>query len=185
VMRRGSNPIDPTAKLYCCGISHSGLFASMMGQFAAEYRGLYGQAPPIDGVHVHLYNGTSNRLNWCRLTGIVDGYRSWQQTQGWLANKPWVVSEWGVLGNTTENRFDIPGMVGNCTPGCTCDFMEKMWGVFEQRSYIKHHLWWLTYGDPAIPDGSQQWNVGSVFTDRYATQLSNPVGLFYKQLSTP
>jgi hypothetical protein len=184
VLRQGANPADPTAKLYCCGVSNSDVDEIFMGQFNAQYRSIYGHSPPVDGVHLHLYNGTTNRLNWCRLTWILDSFRSWQQTQGWLANKPIVVSEWGVLGNSTNDPYDIPGMVGNCTPGCTCDFMRKMWSVFEQRDYITHHLWWLTYADPSIPDGSQYWNVGSVFTDRYATELTDPVGLWYKALST-
>jgi hypothetical protein len=184
VLRRGSNPADPTAKLYCCGLSHSGKFQPFMAEFHAQYNSIYGHSPPIDGVHLHLYNGTTNRLDWCRLTGILDGFRDWQQTQGWLANKAIVLSEWGILGNSTDHPDDIPGMVGNCTPGCTCDTMRIMWSIFEQRPWITHHLWWLTYA-PDTGDGSLYWNVGSIFTDRYATQLSDPVGLLYKDLSTP
>jgi hypothetical protein len=184
VLRRGSNPADPTAQIYCCGLSHSGKFAPFMAEFDAQYRSIYGHSPPIDGVHLHLYNGTTNRLDWCRLLRILDGFRGWQQTQGWLANKPIVLSEWGVLGNSTDHPSDIPGMVGDCVPGCTCDLMRIMWGAFEERSWITHHLWWLTYSDPSTGDPSEYWNVGSIFTGRYATQLTDPVGLLYRELST-
>ncbi len=177
VLRRGSNPADSTAKLYCCGTVHSSIGTVYLQDFEDAYRSEYGGAPPIDGVHIHLYWGESGRLDWCRLRNHLDNFRSWQQGQAWMAGKPVVVSEWGVLSNSDDHPDDPQYMTGNCTPGCTCDIMGQMWNAFEERSYVRHHLWWTAYVN-------EYWNNGNVFTNQYGTQLTDPVGLRYRQLST-
>jgi hypothetical protein len=135
-------------------------------------------------VNLHLYNGPLNRLNWCRLEANLDDFRNWQQNQSWIAGKPAVVSEWGVLSNSTEHPTDAQAMVGNCSPGCHCDTMARMWDVFEYSDWVQHHLWWTTYTDPSTGDPSQVWDIGNIFTNRHGTQLTDPVGLKYRALST-
>jgi len=182
ILRRGSNPADPTAKLYCCGTIAP--YTDFLRQFANEYHDQYGEYPPVDGVHIHLYRGESRRLNWCRLRDHLDAFRSWQSGQAWLADKPIVVSEWGVLSNSRDHPDDPQYLTGDCTPGCTCDIMAQMWNVFEERSYVEHHLWWTAYVDPSSGDPNQYWDNGNIFANRYGTRLTDPVGLKYKSLST-
>jgi hypothetical protein len=177
VLRSGTNPADPSAKLYCCGLVTRKTWTTFMSNLRSEYSSLYDRNPPLDGVHLHLYNGESERLNWCRLRDGLDSFRDWQQGQGWLAGKPIIVSEWGVLSNLGRYPSDPQAMVGNCAPGCTCDTMAGMFDVFESRSYVQYHLWWTTYE-------SGFWNSGNVFTNSSGTTLTNPVGLKYRYLST-
>jgi hypothetical protein len=184
VLRSGGNPADPTAKLYCCGVVHTGLWTAYMGDFGAQYRATYGNDPPMDGVHIHLYNGPLNRLNWCRLRDNLDTFRGWQQSQYWLRDDTMIVSEWAVLSNAAEHPGDYQMMVGDCTPGCECDTMAKMWHVFEQRSWVEYHLWWTSYADASTGDPSEYWDSGNVFSDRYGSQLTDPVGLKYLSLSS-
>lgn len=184
VLRSGNNPADPTAKLYCCGLVDSAKWFGFLQGFKDVYGNEYGGSPPVDGVHLHLYNAQGARLNWCRLVNRLDSFRNWQSSQSWLAGKPIVVSEWGVLSSTSEYPNDPQYMVGNCTPGCECDTMAQMWNAFEQRSYVLHHLWWGTYIDAGSGDPNQAGDVGSIFTNSLGTQLTNPVGLKYQELST-
>ena len=184
VLRSGSNPADPSAKLYCCGLVDSGKWTSYMSNFRAAYQTSYGTNPPLNGVHLHLYNGPANRLNWCSLRDNLDGFRSWQQGQGWVAGKPIIVSEWGVLSNTSAYPNDRWQMVGACSPGCHCDTMAGMWSVFEQRGWVQYHFWWTTWTNPGTSDANQYYDIGNVFTDRYGSQLTNPVGVKYRTLST-
>jgi len=182
ILRSGSNPADPTAKLYCCGTVHSSISVNWLPDFRDAYYNEYGEEPPIDGVHIHLYWGERNRLDWCRMRNHLDNFRSWQSNQPWMAGKPVIVSEWGVLSNSSQYPNDPQYLVGNCTPGCTCDYMAQMWNVFEQRGYVRHYLWWTTYANPN--KASEYWDNGNVFTNRYGSQLTNPVGLKYRALST-
>ena len=184
ILRSGDNPADPTAKLYCCGTVHSGIWTDYLEAFKNAYNNEYGEDPPVDGVHLHLYNWPGARRNWCQFQNHLDDFRNWQQSQAWLANKPIIVSEWGVLSNSSEYPDDPQYMTGNCTPGCDCDVMAKMWNIFEQRDYVLHHLWWTTYTDPSTGDPNQYWDNGNVFADPYGTQLTDPVGLKYRALST-
>jgi len=184
VLRRGSNPADPTAKLYCCGNANTDVWKGFMADFRTAYHSAYAQNPPLDGVNLHLYNGPSKRLDWCRLEANLDDFRNWQQNQSWIVGKPAVVSEWGVLSNSTEHPTDAQAMVGNCSPGCNCDTMARMWDVFEDRSWVQHHLWWTTYADPSTGDASEFWDSGNIFANRNGTQLTDPVGQKYHALST-
>jgi hypothetical protein len=181
VLRRGSNPADPTAKLYCCGNVNTDVWTGFMADFRAAYYSAYAQNPPLDGVNLHLYNGPIHRLDWCRLETNLDDFRDWQQNQSWIAGKPAVVSEWGVLSNSTEHPTDTQAMVGNCSPGCYCDVMARMWDVFEYSDWVQHHLWWTTY---STGNASEFWDTGNIFTDCNGTQLTDPVGQKYRALST-
>jgi hypothetical protein len=177
VLRSGSNPADPSAKIYCCGLVDRDLWDNYLSSLRTEYMSLYGQNPPLQGVHLHLYNWSPTRLDWCRLRNGLDEFRSWQQGQSWLAGKPIIVSEWGVLSNLGQYPSDPQAIVGNCAPGCTCDTMAGMFDVFESRSYVQYHMWWTAYN-------SGFWNSGNVFTSSSGTTLTSPVGLRYRYLST-
>jgi hypothetical protein len=183
VLRSGPNPADPSAKLYCCGLVDTGGWKSYMASFRTAYLNIYGQNPPLNGVHLHLYNNTAMRHDWCRLRNKLDDFRGWQQTQGWVANRPIIISEYGVLSSTSRFPNDPAVITGNCAPGCECDFMAGLFDVFQRRSWVQYHLWWGTYSDAGSSPPGETWNSGNIFTDRSGSGVTNPVGTKYKRLS--
>jgi len=154
-----------------------------MADFSTAYLNTYGQNPPINGVHLHLYNNTAMRLDWCRLRNKLDEFRSWQQGQGWLVNRPIIVSEYGVLSSSSKYPGDKAKITGNCAPGCECDFMAGLFDVFQRRSWVQYHLWWATYSDRGTSAPGETWDNANIFTDSNGSQVTNPVGLRYMALS--
>jgi hypothetical protein len=154
-----------------------------MADFRTAYNNTYGQNPPINGVHLHLYNGPSNRLDWCRLRNKLDEFRNWQQGQGWLANRPIIISEYGVLSSSNKHPGDRAAIAGDCAPGCECDFMAGLFDVFQSRNWVQYHLWWSTYSDAGTAPSGETWNNSNIFADRNGSALTNPVGLRYRELS--
>ena len=183
VLRGGNNPADPTAKIYCCGLVDARTWDVYLTDLRMAYVNTTGQNPPLDGVHLHLYNGASNRLDWCRLRNKLDGFRVWQQGQGWLASRPIIVSEYGVLSSSSQYPDDSQRIAGNCAAGCDCGVLAGMFDAFQQRSWVQTHLWWATYSDALAAPPGETWDTGNVFTDRHGSSLTDPVGLRYRELS--
>ncbi|HUW12374.1 MAG TPA: glycosyl hydrolase, partial [Anaerolineae bacterium] len=183
VLRSGPNPADPTAKLYCCGLVDTGGWKNYMSDFRTAYLNTYGQNPPINGVHLHLYNNTAMRHDWCRLRDELDDFRNWQQGQGWLANRSIIVSEYGVLSSSGKYPGDRAVISGNCAPGCECDFLAGLFDVFQRRSWVQYHLWWATYSDAGAAPPGETWDNGNIFTNKNGSQVTSPVGVRYRTLS--
>jgi len=128
---------DPTARVYCCGTAWPAGHIAWTQAFSAAYRARYGTWPPVDGLHIHSYSQVWEARFECRARQTeLETVHAWTNIQPWLAGKPLIVSEWGVLSGSWW-REDAARMARNYIP------TMRAW--FDRQTWILADVWFATW----------------------------------------
>ena len=148
-LREALAAVDPRARVYCCGTAWPAGHIEWTAAFGEAYRERYGTWPAVDGLHVHSYTHVwEDRFNYLARQTELLAVRSWANGQPWLAGKPMIVSEWGVLSSSWWS--EDAGRIAR-------EYLPAMRRWFQAQGWIVADVWFASWYSDTMYQPSNVW----------------------------